>query len=110
MNSDPMDPTASFPYLVRTAAYNKSDWEAMYHTLKKVRRQWRVVAKLLTKAGLKVQARVVVYKEVVHTVFLYGSDICVVMGEVLKVIEGFHHRVARRISGNTVQRTGDGRW
>ena len=32
------------------------------------------------------------------------------MGAMLWVIEGFHHQVARRITGKTDQRAGDGGW
>ena len=32
------------------------------------------------------------------------------MGAMLWVIEGFHHRVDRRITGKTDQRAGDGGW
>ena len=31
------------------------------------------------------------YKEVAQLVILYGSDIWVVMGEMIKVLEGFRH-------------------
>ena len=32
-------------------------------------------------------------------VLLYGSEIWVVTGVMLKVLEGFHHRATRRITG-----------
>ena len=39
------------------------------------------------------------YKAVVQSVLLYGSESWVVAPAVLKVLEGFHHRVARKLSG-----------
>ena len=50
------------------------------------------------------------YKAVVQKVLLYGSEIWVVMGEMLTVLEGFHNGVARRISGKTYWRDWDGGW
>ena len=46
----------------------------------------------------------------VHTVLLYGSDRWVVTGEMLKVLEGFHHQVVRQVTGKTDWRTLDGEW
>ena len=43
-------------------------------------------------------------------VILYGSESWVVMGAMLKVLEGFHHRAARRIAGMTDRRAEDGEW
>ena len=43
-----------------------------------------------------------VYKEVVHTVLLYGREIWVLTGERLKFMEGLHHQVDRQIAGKTV--------
>jgi hypothetical protein len=39
------------------------------------------------------------YKAVVQSVLLYGCETWVITSQVLRVLEGFHHRVARRLSG-----------
>ena len=39
------------------------------------------------------------YKAVVQSVLLYGCETWVITSQVLKALEGFHHRVARRLSG-----------
>ena len=44
------------------------------------------------------------YKAVVHSVILYGSEIFVVMGDMLKVLEGFHHWAERGVTGMTATR------
>ena len=43
-------------------------------------------------------------------VLLYGSDSWVVTGAMLKLLEGFHHRVARRIEGMTDRCGEDKEW
>ena len=70
------------------------------------------VAKVLTKTGAMVRAwaRVVLYKVVLFMVLIYGIQSWVVMVAVLKVMEGFHHQVARRILGKTSQRNVDGEY
>jgi len=39
------------------------------------------------------------YKVVVQSVLLYGCETWVITPAVLRVLEGFHNRVARRLSG-----------
>ena len=67
-----------------------------------------MVGKVVSNTGLKVQSRVMLYKAVVQLVILYESESCVVMGAILKVIEGFCHRLYIRIIGMTAQRTTGG--
>ena len=50
------------------------------------------------------------YKAVVQAVIMYGSNIWVVMDPMMKVLEGFHHSIARLISGMMVQRSVGGEW
>ena len=66
-----------------------------------------MVEKILMKAGAAVQPRPMMYKALVQTVFLYRSKIWVVTGEMLTVLENFHHRFARQIAVNTARRAGD---
>ena len=44
------------------------------------------------------------YKAVVQAMLMYGSKIWVVTGAMMMVLEGFHHRIARRIAGMTVSK------
>ena len=41
------------------------------------------------------------YKTVVHTVLLYGSESWVVRDANMKILEGFHHKITRRIARKT---------
>ena len=41
------------------------------------------------------------YKALVQEVFLYESESWVVADVILKFLEGFHHKVDRRIAGMT---------
>ena len=58
-----------------------------------------MVAKLLTKAEETVRARAMIFKVVLQTVLLYGEERWVVMEATLKVMEGLHNRVDRKIPG-----------
>ena len=58
-----------------------------------------MMSKVTKKTKSMVQEWEMVYKVVVQMVLLYGSDSWVVTEAMLKVLEGFHHRVAHRIAG-----------
>ena len=50
------------------------------------------------------------YKVVVHTVLLYGSESWVVTGVMLKVLEWLHRRSARSITEIAAWHVEDGEW
>ena len=59
-----------------------------------------MIARVLVNTGSTVRTCGIIYKGLAQSVLLYISDIWVVMGDMLKVLEGFHHDTARRITGN----------
>ena len=88
MNSDPLEPAADFSYLVHTVSYNNRHWEALYKNLRKARRQrGGMVEKVVKKMVATVWARGMLYKELVQTVMLYGSESWVATGSMLKLLE-----------------------
>ena len=68
------------------------------------------MVKLLMKEGASVQTREIMYKVVIQMLFLYGSEIWVMTGDMLTVLEGFYNPVARIVREKTIQRDGGGRW
>ena len=62
------------PHLVLQVAFNNINWEALYFNLSKAQWQWGMVTNVLTNTGAMVRAREMMYKELVHTVLIYGRD------------------------------------
>ena len=62
-----------------------------------------MVARVLEKTIAMVQDRGVMYKSMAQSLLLYGSKSWLVTGEMLRVLEGFHHRAAQRIMGLTAK-------
>ena len=87
----PLETTSAFPYLGRTVDFNNSDWSDLYRNMRKAQWWWGVVGKVLTKTGETAQAWAMIYKVVVKTVILYGSEGWVVMDVMIKVLEENHH-------------------
>ena len=110
INAESLETAVAFPYLLQTVGYNNSDRADLYQNIRKARRRWGVVAKVVTKTGAMVQVWALFYKAFVQTVLLYGSDRWLVTGFMLKVIEGFHHWAARMIAGKKDRRTTGGEW
>ena len=46
----------------------------------------------------------------VQAVLIYGSEIWVITDAMMKVLEGFHHHIDRKITGNTERRFGAEGW
>ena len=65
---------------------------------------------MVSNTGATVQAQSILYKAIVQSGLLYDSESWVVTWSMIKVIEGFHYRVARRITGMTARRTMTGEW
>ena len=63
-----------------------------------------MIERVLAKTGATVWYRRRIYKVVSYSVLLYFIEICVVTGDMIKVLEGFHHRAVRRIMGMTETR------
>ena len=94
INADTLPPSEAFPYLGRKIAYNKIDWAAVYLNLRKARRRWGMLLRVLERTGATVREQGAMYKAVEHSVLLYGRESWVVTGEMLKFLVGFHHREA----------------
>ena len=80
----------------------------MYHNMWKDQWRWGMIYKVLIKTGATVRAHGMLYKAVAQTKLFCGSDSWVLTGEMLKVLEGLHHRAAGRIVGITDRRVEDG--
>ena len=100
----------TFKYLGRTIAANNSDWPALYTNLNKARRKWSTLARILTKTGLPPRMAGLFYKAIAQAVLLYGSESWVLSPAMLQPLEGFHHQVARRLTGRLPRKSANNQW
>ena len=78
--------------------------------LKKARKTWGRMSRILGREGADAKISGTFYVAVVKQVLLTGSETWVVTPRILKALEGFHHRAARRISRKMPRRRPDGSW
>ena len=57
VNLDPQDSAATFPYMVRTIAYNNSDLVYLYHNISKLQPRWGMFLMVLVKVGSMVRSQ-----------------------------------------------------
>jgi hypothetical protein len=91
-------------------ASNNSDWPTLYYNLKKAQQRWGMISRVLVHDGASPKAMGMFYKAVVQAVLLYGCETWTLTNPMIKTLESFHHRVARRIARMTPTRQPDGSW
>ena len=69
-----------------------------------------MISRVSTNTGATVQVHGMIYKAVTQSVLIYGSESWVVTGVMLKVLEVFHNRLDRHITGIMEKRVADGEW
>jgi hypothetical protein len=99
-----------FDYLGRPLTADDNDWPALRKNLQKARGKWMQISKVLRTEGANPKICASFYKAVVQTVLLFGSETWVISPAMLRTLEGFHHRVARQLSGNKPEKLESGEW
>ena len=81
----------------------------MYLNLRKARKRWAMVSRLLAREGASPKVSASFYKAIVQSTLLYGSETWVITSPILKALDGFHHRIARRLANQRPRRR-KGKW
>ena len=100
----------SFRYLGRPLSSTDNDWTAILSNLAKARKRWARVSVVLRRTCLGPRVAAMFYKAIVQSVLLFGVETWTLSESMLKCLTGFHHRIARQLSGKTAQRLPHGAW
>ena len=98
-----------FRYLGRILTERDSDWPALRRNLSRARQRWGRISRLLAREGATPKVSGNFYKAIVQSVLLYGSETWVWTDSMRLTLQGFHHKVARRLSG-LMPRLVNGEW
>ena len=96
--------------LGRPLSSTDSDWPALFYNLRKARAKWARVSRMLAREGANPRISGMFYKAIVMSVLLFGSETWVISSSMLKTLEGFHHRVARQLTGRQPRRRNANTW
>ena len=98
-----------FKYLGRLIAYDDEDTQVVRGNLKKARRVWARISRVLRAKNASPRVCGMFYKATVQSVLLFGSETWCLAPAALKSLEGFHVKAARRMTGMLPKLT-SGRW
>jgi hypothetical protein len=107
---DELERVEVFKYLGWLLAYNDNDTQAMRGNLKKARKSWGRVSRILRAENASPQDCGVFYIAIVQAVLLFGSETWKLSPLSLKSLEGFHIRAARCMAGKMPTKNPDGTW
>ena len=87
---------------------DNTDIPAMRRNLKRARKTWGRLLKVLEKRGAAPKAAGMFYQGIVVSVLLYGSKTWFLPPSGLKVLEGFNIEAARRLTNMRPKKVGGG--
>ena len=80
-------------------AYDDEDIQAVRSNLKKARRVWARISRILRAKNASPRVCGMFYKATVQSVLLFGSETWCLAPAALKSLEGFHVKAARCMTG-----------
>ena len=96
---EPMEAVSDFRYLGRLLTATDDDWLAVAGNIKKARRSWGRLAKLLGREGADHKVPRTFYIAVTQAVLLFRSETWVLTENMEKDLDTFQSRVARKLTG-----------
>jgi hypothetical protein len=81
-----------------------SDYPAMHRNLRRAKMKWALLSRVVAREAVPPWAAAIFYKVIVQTVLLYSCECWTITPQLLKILEGFHKRVLRRITGKMPKR------
>ena len=100
----------SFKYLGRILTAGEDDWPAVAGNLRKARKSWGRLHRILRREGANKRVSGNFFKAVVQQLMLFGADTWVVAPRMERALNAFMHGAARRITGRQPRRVWDGKW
>ena len=107
---DPIELVSEFKYLGRIMTATDDDWPAVVGNLRKARKSWGRLARVIIREGAEPKVSRKFYIAVTQAVFLFGSETWVLTARMEKSLDSFQSRVARKLMGRQPRRRKDGTW
>ena len=99
-----------FKYLGRILKQNDDNTECIKMQIKRARKQWNALAKILKQEGANAKTMAKFYMAVVQAVLLYGADSWTISDRNWHRLESFHKRAVRYMTGRHIKKNQDGTW
>ena len=99
-----------FEYLGRIISDNDDDTKCIDNAIKKARRQWNCIGKMLKREGANAETMAKFYITIVMAVLLYGSESWTITNKNKLKLQSFHNRALRYISGKHIKKVNEDKW
>ena len=106
----PLGNVPSFKYIGRILSALDDDWPVVIHNIRKSRKKWSRLLRVMGRDGVDVRPSGLFYIEVVQAVPMYGSETWFMSPCIGRMLVGFHHRVVSRLTGQHTRSRTDGMW
>ena len=101
---------SSFTYMGRVMTAGDDDWLAVAGNLKKARRSWGRLSRILGREGTTARISRTFFKSVIQQVLLFEAETWVVTPRMERALSGFLHMADRRLTGRQARRGWNGKW
>ena len=108
VNGIPVESMDCFKYLGHIVTVDDSDAPAVMSNLCKACGCWAQVSCILTCEGATPKVSAMFYKAVMQSVLLFSCEMWVESDAIARSLDGFHHYIARKLSGRWICRRVDG--
>ena len=98
---EPMEAVSEFRYLGRLLTATEHNWPEVAENIKKARRSWGRLARVLGREGADPKVSRTFYIAVTQVVLLFGSETWVLTVRMEKTLDTFQSRVARSSQGDS---------
>ena len=95
----PIESVSEFKYLGRILTATDDDWTAVVGNLRKARRSWGRLSRVLSRKGTDPKVSRAFYIAVTQAVLIFGSETWLLTARMEKALDSFHSRAARNITG-----------
>ena len=99
VNGIKLERVTHFNYLGRRVEQNDNDSNCIMTNIKKARKQWASIAKLLKREGANAVTMARFYITVVQSILLYGAESWTPKQTDMSKLRSFHHRAVRYMTG-----------
>ena len=110
VNGKKLERVKKFCYLERIFTENDDDSECIQANLKKTRKRWASVAKILKTEGANPKIMAKFYITIVQAVLLYGADSWTIRKRDYEALRSFHRRATRYMTGQHIRKVTEDQW
>ena len=106
----PLEAVLEFKYLGMVLTDSDDDWPVVVGNLRKARRRWAWISRIVGQKGEDARKYRNFYKAVLQATLMFGEETWVMLPRIGRNLGGSHHRVDHQLENMQPRRDMTGRW